>query len=89
MTNNVTPHRTPGTPGEEVTDLATVEEEEMEEVPVNVEGDYDLVLHTEGSLPKPSGSIPPHSKHPLSLISVQRQTNFTPSSAWLTLNCSS
>ena len=33
--------------------------EEVEEVPIVVEIEYEPVLHTSGSLPKPSGSIPP------------------------------
>ena len=54
----VTPARAPATPDSENLPLRTVVGGEVEEVPINVGGDYTPVLHTTASLPKPSGNIP-------------------------------
>ena len=55
---NVTPARAPATPDGENLPLQTVVGGEVDEVPINVGGDYTPVLHTTASLPKPSGNIP-------------------------------
>ena len=58
MSNNVTPPRNQ-IPRDEATPEQVEEDGEVEEVPVNVEGDHTPVLHTTGVLPAAYGSIPP------------------------------
>ena len=72
MASTVTPQRTQ-TPDDE-TDKGRGEytEEIVEEVPVVVEWDHEPILHTVGSLPKATGSIPP--TFTTSSFATQRQT---------------
>ena len=58
MTNAVTPTRAQ-TDGDGEEQVPAEVEAEVEDVPIVVETDYVPVLHTAGSLPRASGSVPP------------------------------
>ena len=71
MANAITPTRAQ-TDGDGEDQVPTEVEAEVKEVPVVVETDYVPVLHTAGSLPKASGSIPPTFN--AVTLAAQRQT---------------